>query len=826
MKPLYKLNKVTDNNENYPGSDSRFANAVDLWDRYSDTKSSSKETLAEAGKIINMYQRKPYLKKINGKRIDEPNWGKFRAATDDYIKFFSALALDREIWCRVETYEGEMEEQSCYYSDTITSAFHKFCIKPWHEKEAEVIKCISDDCLFNRGAMIWENPIDTYPSHVPSEDVMPDTNATTNPKSFDILFVRWRYTAIELYDIATSNRPEDLGWNKAAIIKALRNQLSCLKSTPEDSVTEKFRRGGVPQSQRDQLINVVFCYFKEYKKKKKGGRDNLRISRMIIPEDLIAMGITEHTAPSNRFAEAMCYVDYEYSCFTEVISMWTSNIERAFYSKESFAWQIYLGCKFYDNTMNSIIRGFRRSMRLYLKTSNESTRKKILAQDAEAEVVTFGADDDIAQFNVRQDMSAGGELLRNVTNSISSFSPNDFQGTQSSPKGYPITKGEAQILAAELDDSKAVSIKLFISANRMFVNELYRRFVSSTSGCDTHKNFQRFKKYLKSKDIPDSAWKFDEVEVYPRFNQFAGKASTNYATAKGLLEAAQIKPASKAEEKAKRDVIAALIGESNVYDYMDLGVQIENEIMIVGQENEALDNPAANPANIPVTPTDNHMLHIMGHLQDYVYKMNAASQLLKNAGTLSSPRKIILVEKAAEMINAQDAKGGHIEAHLQMLATDETKADELKEFMGQFNAARIQQDQLANMIAQYQQSMEQDQSTMIAQDMDLQHKARMNELDYNHTKAMNNLGLEKAGSQAIARQEATKANQELKAQGKAEDMSAKREAQNQEIEHQRQKGSIELQKEQVKLAATKASSKAKENESSQTAKKKPSAAKS
>jgi hypothetical protein len=347
---------VTSTGERTWKAGSRFKNPYDLHSRYLRVKAKYDEVSNDAEKIIALYERKPHKKKISGTIISEPNWGKFRQSVDDCIKFFSTIALDREVWCRVETYEGEVEEKSTYYSDCITQAFHKYCIKPWHDKDAEVIKCISDDCLFNKGVMHWHNQIDTYPTHIPTEYAMPDTNATTCVDSFDILFVRDKITAVELFQMTDSSGKE-LGWNKKAILTALAHNLESLKNTEADSIIERFRRGGVSQEDSDRLISIVYCYVKEY--------NSGEISLLIIPEDLCGLGVSNSSnSLTNSDATKLMnlkrndylrYVPNYADSFSEVISLWTSNIERAFYNSKSFAWQIYLGCKFYDQTMNSII---------------------------------------------------------------------------------------------------------------------------------------------------------------------------------------------------------------------------------------------------------------------------------------------------------------------------------------------------------------------------------------------------------------------------------------------------------------------------------------
>jgi hypothetical protein len=766
--------ELLQNNERSWKSKTRFRNPYDLWQRFEEVSSASRKKKAERAKIIELYERKPF-KRVKGKKVFyEPNWGTYTDAINDYIRFFSSIVLDRKIWCRIETHEGVEEGIDSLYSDYITEAFHKYCINTWEKREDDMISAIHDDCFFNKGCLVWECPVDTYPCHCPTEDIYPDTNATTDVCSFDILFVRKRFTAVELYQKATDPYEKELGWNTDATLKALSNNISSLKECDSKDIVDMFRRGGIEQLDQDKLIPVIYCYVREYKpygdgeeeysKDKKYGN---RISLMIIPEELISMGISidsvnENKKPLLKRKDYLQYSDYYASDFSEILHLITSNVKRAYYDSSSFANQIYQPCKFHDQTHNSVIRAVKRNMRLYMKTGNTDTRTRLESADPNDEVFALNQDDMLEQITLRQDIAPVSELLRGMKNSISAFSPVDFQGTQASPKGYPITKRETDVLATQLDDSKSNTIKLMISKDRLFCKEMVRRFLASTEDSDTWENFKRFKAEMKRKDVPPSAWKEGNYVVYPRFNQYAGRASANYASAQALLQATQIKPASKAEEKAKRNLIASLVLEPNVHEYEDLGIQMDQELFIIGQENESLDNPIATPENNPVTQTDNHFLHIPHHMQDYMAKLQFGSQLLQQAAQEQSYKKMFLVETAANIINAQDNKGAHIQAHFVVAQKDSTKQDELKQLADTFKKIQQQQDAIANTVRQVQEQLIQEGAQSNLKDQEFVHRQRMDALEYNNTKAMNNLDFEKKTMQIQSTQTNNDAKQSQK----------------------------------------------------------------
>jgi hypothetical protein len=798
--------KLTSGEQNYTQS-TRFRNAHDLWTRFNDTHSQDRENKKQREKIVELYNRAPYKITRAGKVYHEPNWGRFTDSLNDYIRFFSSIVLDREIWCRIETYVGLEDGMSEQWSDDITEAFHKCCIKKWHKKDQEMISCIRDDCFFNLGVMYWEDPYCVYPCHKPREDVYPDTNATTDVDSFDLLFIKDQLTSVELYDHAISKEDKEIGWNKEGILAALRNNVDGLADMSNNTVMEKFRRGDITQAQQDQLISIVYCYVKEYKKAPKGHeRAGNRISLFVIPETLKAVGVTKGSEQMKGEDSEIAYlrkVPYIYEDFCQAASISTSNIKRGFYNSASFAAQIYLACRFIDQTSNSIIRAIKRNMRLWVKTGSSDTKKRVSSADPNSEVEYLDEGDSIEQISLKQDVNAAMEVMRTVSASINQFSPSEFQGTQNSPKGYPITKGEANILSNQLDDSKSTSIKLMISKDREFCKELTRRFLTSTDQSDNYDGYELFVRIMEMKGIPKEAYDPKNIEVFSRFNQFAGKASANYAAAKGILEATQIKPASPAEENARRDVIASLSGEANVSRFIDQPIKFDHELFVIGQENEALDNPTVNPENVAVGPADNHMLHVQGHSKDYMMKLQVGNQLLNRAVQDKTFMRPFFLQAAADMINSQDNKGAHIEAHLVVLQKDVTKQDEIKELMDVFKQAQSQQDQLAAKVQQLQQQDIQSGAQNNMMDMEFEHAKRMKDLEYESAVAQNNIKAEKSASQTQASQQATATKHSMDIQKKATDNQLKVQDKTIELQSKAQLKALDIEAKQQSNALAK-----------------------
>lgn len=784
----------------------RFVTPYDLWTRCMDIIKIDDQKKKNRENIIKMYEREPY----KGGR--DPNWGQFRGMIGKAIKQIVNILLNRKVWVRVETYEGDDLSQA--WSDTITEAFHRFCIKPWCKRDQLVIAIAKDSVLWNKSFVVWPNPTCCYPIYAETDQVFFDSNTKLDLDTCEIAVVRRKMSLINIYDMVFDNEEysDAMGWNKTAVKAMLTDFADVLKSTKDDSVTEVFKRGGITQDQRDIQVDLLWVYIREYAAAPEGHeRYGNCYSLYVIPELIQGFGVSETTdypreTQINNVAKKRDYLlfnDFTCKSVKQAVAVHSMHFMDSIHSNDSFAKQIYTTCRFYDNSMNRMIRAVLRAMRLYIRTQNKKTQER-LSKDTNNEVEFLNDGDDVVQVQFKQDISGLAEISRQAVIEMNQQFGTEFQGSSQSRKGYPITKKEAELQSDQLNDSNSTDIKILVSQDRDMMEEIYRRFVNldeyGTEDSDEYKGYKRFAEYLKKKKIPAKAWKLENVEIYSRYNQFAGSASASVVAAKGLVEATQISPASVSEERAKRDLIAAITGEENISDYMNEAMQFDSELFIIGQENSSLDNSLILPANVQVSPSDNHLLHIRGHLIDLQEKLGLANRLIQEYAQDQSYRRLLILEKVADITNSQDNKGAHIQAHIQLLSRDETRKDELAEIVPMLNQVNQQQDLLANQVRQLQEKESGNMKLMSAQDQEFQHKERMNQLDYNAKEATINQGLGKTVSQTKSRQEASIQNQQIKTAGKQQDQQLKVQDKAIDIAAKKAKVEIDIEGQQTKNA--------------------------
>lgn len=782
-----KTNIVNGNERTY-NHKHRFVSAYDLWTRFNTIKEKYNDKIKNRESIIKAYERTAY------RQGRDPNWGQFRGMVGKAIKQVVNTLLNRKVWARIETYEGE--DNADVWSDNITEAFHRFCIKPWHKKDQLVISIAKDAVLWNKAFVHWCGPIGCYPEQLDIDDVYFDMNTKMDLDTCEMCFIRKRVSLIELHDLIEYEKETEYGWNKSAIIQCLTDFADTLKSDNENTITEIFKRGGLTQEERDRRISLIYCYVKEYKEAPEiHERAGNQYTLYVIPESPAGFGITDHTRVDMdqvRKREYLLINDYNCKSISQVVGVQSMHYMDSIHSEDSFARQIFTTCKFYDNAMNRMIRAALRQLKLYVKSADPKTRAQLL-KSGDAEVEFIGDNATIEQVQVRQNIGDLSQIARRSVIDMNEQFGMEFKGSSNSEKGYPLTKGEAEIEHSELNDARSTDVKIMVSQNRCTVDEIYRRFLMLDDGCEGYDNLKRFKAWLKKKKVPTSAYAYENVCIYSRYNQFAGSASASYTAAKALLEATQIVVSSPAEGRAKRQVIESLTGEANVSEFDTELAQFDNELFIIGQENADLDDPDVLPINIPVSHTDPHLLHIRGHLIDMQEKLRIANQRLVEYAQTQSYRRLLILDDVANIVNAQDNKGAHIQAHIQVLSKDETHEDELKEIMPVLAQTNQQQDLLANQVAQAQQKEETNAGLVSRQDQEFLHQERMNKLQIDMMEAKANYDLGKVASQTQARQKTTAENQMLKTQGKRQDQEQKAQSAAIDIAAQTEKAQIDVQ---------------------------------
>lgn len=791
------------NEENTYTSDQRFNTPADLRSRFDDLKPLVDEKNKNVEVLLKSYHRTPWMTKDG----PEPNWGQFQFKTDERVRYLSGISLDRNVWCRIESYESEVDQENKKISDQITESFHTHAIKPWHEKDELTFKSAFDSTIFSKGVVHWDSPFGCYPCSLNPEDVYPDTNATISAKSFDYVFIRKKYSLIQLYnkvagDHADREAGKIEGWNKDAVLSLLSQDAENLKDTTPESLEASLRRGDIEQLNQDKQVNLLFCYVKEYKEDEEGNK----VSLYVIPENYTSLpgrAQNDHSPAKTNF---LCHKPKAYKCFSNVIAIRTSQLTEGYYSAPSFGEEIFHICKEYDRTTNKSIAAVGINSSIFLKVGSQKTKEK-MQKIREGSIHMLDAEDTIESLKVPVDPRLMTEMMRQLMIDTDRYNNASMQGSEASRKGYPLTAREIEAQVQQLNASQSTETKIWVSRDHEMIAEIYRRFTDSSimvEGCQGYEGHKRFKEQMERLKIEKKAYDFSNVVIFSRYNQFAGNASNRFQVAQSLVQATQMKPASPAEYRAKVELLSSILGDSNVSDYMDEPFKFDDEMVLIGQENQDLDDPGLNPANVPVLPNQNHVLHVEGHLQDYVEKLKVGNQMISQIAQFpQSARRSIMLWQAMNIVNSQDFKGAHIAAHLQQLQSDPTKKDEVQAFSQSLRQVQQQHDQLKQKIMQLDQQelqqLQQQQSDPM-QDLEYRNKARMYELEEAHAETMNNIGLQKALQQTQTRQENSIRNQEIKEQNAQANNQLKQEAAASDIAAKQEKSRIDLDKERLKLA--------------------------
>jgi hypothetical protein len=345
-------------------------------------------------------------------------------------------------------------------------------------------------------------------------------------------------------------------------------------------------------------------------------------------------------------------------------------------------------------------------------------------------------------------------------------------------KGGQRTKGEAELDAAESAKLSGTQIRRFNECQTLYFKQLYKRFVSAKSSDDGYEYVKKFYDILEELGTPKEAAAFKNItSIRSNLISGAGSPSFKLITAEKLLQITAITPANEGQENAVKDAIAALSGRDNVARYRNTKpTKITDVTRIIGFENAGMTDAFVNPQNFPVLPTDPHIEHAVGHLQDMMMQLQMTMQSVQQQqGDLSD---------MSTTIRSVKFKGGHIMAHVEFISRDESKKDFLKQFMQGMGEAQGMADELQSVYQEMAQAEAQKQGQPNSEeDIKLQYLAAKSGIDIDTKKKLADISIGKASISHAQRTE------QRKDQGITQ------------LATQKAKARLEIQKAKAKMAA-------------------------
>lgn len=767
----------------------RFTRMCDLHQRYTTLRDNHAKRVSWET-VNKMYERYSYKNK--GKAPDDVNFGQFKNKVDGNIGRFEDILTSRQLWCKINTYEGNDDKENAEWSRIISTEFHRYAIHPWVEKYLNIRLAVFDMVMYGKGAEWWCEKSGYMSENIPISTVYPDSNAGSDPKEFNLLFIRKRfYTVGELWMIANDEASDEFGWDKEAVKDLIRF------SNPGDNNTDAFtlmERGGHSPDTLDLSIEVVIAYVKEY-------GENAGITMYIMPESGYIVRDSQGE-PKKAETRYLRRVPKYAECFSQILSLRTNITTRSFWNATSTAEQLYASCRLYDKMMNRMIRAVIRNTILFLKSDNVDQQERLANLTAE-ECQVLSQGDDILQRQIAIDITGSAQVLRQVMfDTDSSMGAKLATGSQN-VKGRAVTAAEAEIQQQNAQNEVQTDVKMFMICEHAYIKELYRRFCSMGSDDKNSKMLDKFKKKMKDNAIPDNAWSPDEVVIEPYYNAVNANPEGMARSATTVLTALSRTPQSDGEHRATWDIIAAAVGHQLADYYLPERDYVDSDTWKAGMENEAMSNPDVFQKNVMVMPRDNHFIHMTFHLADAMHSIEICGQKFQMLQQTIEESKPVVLHDISTMVISLDMKMAHMEAHIAMysrsIQVDGRAKQAIEAFKSQMQQIRLREQAIENQLGKEMQARIQQNRQDLGMTIDLQFKQAMHEEDLRFAKAMHDVKLGANVEKATLLHDVAeqKAQQKLQSQVITDQAKAIRDRQG--VEAQRASSAMDLAKQSIEL---------------------------
>lgn len=787
----------------------RFVAMCDLHSRYKDsinnfTKKESWEN------IVKMYEAWPYASSED--EGGDPNFGLFKNKLNSEIERLEGILLHRDRWCKIHTYEGKTKKQRSEWSESIESAFYNHAIFPWSDRHDQIRLGVKDVVMFGKSASWWKDG--SYrPICADIKSVIPDSSASPNPDTFELLFVEENYSVGELYEILAGERigEYESGWNDDVLSEYIDNIDSDTTREIGGSLAKK-GRGELSHEINDLTVKLVHAYVKEYRKV-----DGKSISHYIFPEDGV-ISTPRNSSGDNEEKRFLFSSTNSIEKMSDVIGIRTNVISRSYWEMSSFGESLFLSCKFYDNTMIKIIRAVLRNMVLFISSSDAEQQERFSGISGR-EVQILGPGDKIEQQRVSIDISPASNAIRQLMFDADSTLGVSIKSGSQNVKGGAITAEEAKQNAAAAASRSDSASGAFSSSDHRIVETIYRKFVSGQHEDELENEcFKRFKAELQEMGVPDSAWDIKNVLISPNHLSSLSSPASRIEAARQVLSALRSNPMSKGEFEAVKEVIAALYGYDSVPRFMDDHDVIDSEFVLAGIESEVLTGPDTFEKNVAVLPTNSHITHMTVHLADLIAFIEKVSARIHTYDKSPDRMKSIILNEAAKSVESMDLKISHMLAHISV--SERTKLDDTRianlipHWRSEIHKQRLEMQAIINFIKSKFEEMASSSSDDVMLNAKERHIMSMYEIEERHAKAMSDIKLGTNVEKANFNLDVSKARRGIELADASIDAESKRIQAEGKIAHSARKADIEisslleknrvtLEKERQKIDATK-----------------------
>jgi hypothetical protein len=677
------------------------------------------------------------------------------------------------------------EAHSTRHSELITLAFQKFCINNWEKWKYNIQMDAFSWNMYGKAFEYWSDPFCPYSDPIDTKNVFPDAEASMYMDDWDSCFIRMELYAWQLWRMAQAD--QDNNWDRGALIHVLKYSFK-QDQWEEEAIMRGFNNYNLNYQLANRKLAVVVHLVREYTP----DSDGKQISKYIFAE-------TWPEAPGSTTKKTKGFLyrkPFAFEKISDTLCMLSDQVGTGYYyNNPSFAEMIYVSCYEYERLMNRIMRGIDLSMMLLMASSDANAGDKI-RQNSLQDAIIMAPGTTAQQVAVRIPTGEAFQVMNKVQSDLARGTASYEIGTPNPAGGStPVTASQNRNDANRALQVESMYLKWMNQSYGRYGQQIYKRFVTDKSG-ETAKNLKKFEKWLADRDVPKECWDAEEVDIVSTGMQGAGNPQQRFDQAIAVMDVLSRVPATRGEQKAQRDALAALVGADKVDEYMMANKEFATkEEQLIMMENAAL----STKTEIPVLPDQLHTLHFQLHIESASKDLQSAAAFLQQPAN-DIDKGIDLNEVANALVMAQ-FKAAHAQVHLQFIFRDQRQTQFIQQANQMIAELSRNADQIEKAANEMAQAREEKLAELSGTDPEVQKQQALAEIEINKQSQLAEIATGKALTQAEVQtdlaKKRTNTENEIKIAKASSEIAIKETKEAQDLQAKTRQAQLKIQEKEI-----------------------------
>lgn len=606
-------------------------------------------------------------------------------------------------------FEGEHPDpyKRSQWSRIVTTAYDDM-LKAWDGFDYNIQRVIHEMVAFGPGFAMWADPVDWQFSAIQHSRVLVPDGTLADADHLELLVVRQSLNVSSLYKkVRNPESARKLGWNPNAVMAAIAGAVPETRNdttAPDyEKIQEEIRNHDLYESARSDVIRLANVFVREFSGK---------ISHLIVEErNAIESRAIGGVKPEDVNSPQFLYKKIgRYNSFREVLAAFFFDIgDGTWHSVKGLGVKQYPFIEIKNRLNCSLVDSAFINLSVLLQAmSGRSEQETALMQMGPMTILP--ANFEMRQWNMQGRMEEGLFVERALTSKLENNTGQYRRSVRES--GNPETATGRTIDAQKEASLAKGAVNRFYTQLDSLGEEMFRRstnfnLIPEDNGRGPNCMALKFQQKCLDAGVPKS---FLKKYRYVRASRNSGNGSV-FLRQQVIRDTMPIVPMFNEEGKQNwiDHAVAVLAGSENVDLWnpkQTYSPTVQNEQAYALLENDAMS--AGSP--VMVTSTQNSLIHATTHLK-------AATDAVNSIPQGGDPMSVLTF---------LDVAGPHISQHLQVMAGDQMRGNDVKTMLGQLKQLGKIADKIKMQVAKAQEQkraeMERQQKAMADQ------QARTNEV--------------------------------------------------------------------------------------------------